>query len=87
VTMNDQSRIDEVAPVDKAVDLAAPVNFEDLAISMYIADYIEELDRLADVITGLRRALDEALTCPGPWCMCEAHELLRSTEPDEEPYR
>lgn len=40
-----------------------------------------------DVITCLRRALDEALTCPGPWCMCEAHELLRNTETDEEPYR
>lgn len=82
--MTDQERRREIGPVEKP---PSPGLIEDLAISFDIADYLEELDRLADVITNLRRKLDEALTCPGPWCMCEAHELLRSTETDEEPYR
>jgi hypothetical protein len=59
----------------------------DLVLDMAFSDYLEELERLADVITNLRRALDETLTCTSAWCMCDAHQLLRDTETDEEPFR
>jgi hypothetical protein len=46
---------------------------------------LDEVMRLASVISELRQALDQALTCTAIWCMCEAHELLRQTEIDEGP--
>lgn len=47
--------------------------------------YEEELARMCTVVTELRQALTEALTCGAIWCMCDAHELLRRTEHDEWP--
>ncbi len=49
-------------------------------------DFMEELQRLGEVVIELRHALAEALTCTAIWCMCESHELLRRTEGDEGPY-
>ena len=49
-------------------------------------DFNDEIIRLCGVISELRQALDQALTCTAIWCVCEAHELLRQTEHDEGPW-
>ena len=76
----------DTVALKQCAEIPAPTDLSlQMAADMLSADAAEEIVRLCEVIDELRVALESALTCTAIWCMCDAHELLRATEGDNEP--